>query len=64
MHIPKGKVRIAITIHQETKALMNEVLPLHKESLTYSNLIERALVLYAKAKVDELDNITQEKEKN
>ena len=49
MAIPKDKVRIAISIHKETKDLMNELLPLHQEKFTYSNLIEIALLFYAKA---------------
>ena len=46
MAIPKGKQRIQITIHNETKDLMNELLSLH-DNLTYSNLIEIALYCYA-----------------
>ena len=49
MAIPKDKVRIAISIHKETKDLMDELLPLHQEKFTYSNLIEIALLFYAKA---------------
>ena len=49
MPIPKDKLRIAITIHKETKGLMDELLPLHQERFTYSNLIEIALLFYAKA---------------
>ena len=48
MHSPENKVRIAITIHKETKELMNELLSLH-ENFTYSNLIEVALLFYSKA---------------
>lgn len=62
MYIPKGKVRIAITIHEETKKLMNELLPLHQEKFTYSNLIEIALLFYAKALETKMN--TQEKEIN
>ena len=46
MAIPKGKQRITITIHNETKDLMNELLSLH-DDLSYSNLIEIALYCYA-----------------
>ena len=46
MPIPKGKQRIQITIHNETKDLMNELLSLH-DNLTYSNLIEITLYCYA-----------------
>ena len=47
MAIPKGKQRITITIHNETKEMMNELLSLHSD-LSYSNLIEIALYCYAK----------------
>lgn len=63
MAIPKDKERIAITIHKETKELMNELLTLH-DRFTYSNLIEVALMFYAKALETKLNNQTQEKEKN
>ena len=63
MYIPKDKVRIAITIHKETKELMNELLSLH-DNFTYSNLIEVALMFYAHAIEKKLDNQTQEKEKD
>lgn len=64
MHIPKDKVRIAITIHKETKELMNELLSLH-DRFTYSNLIEVALMFYAKALETKLQPKPQEtKEKN
>ena len=63
MAIPKGKERIAITIHKETKELMNELLSLH-DRFSYSNLIEVALMFYAKALETKLNNQTQEKEKN
>ena len=62
--IPKDKVRIAISIHKETKELMNELLSLHSESFTYSNLIEIALMFYARAVSKKLDNQTNEKERN
>ena len=63
MNIPKNKVRIAITIHKETKELMNELLTLH-DRFTYSNLIEVALMFYAKALESKLNTQTEEKEKN
>lgn len=59
MNIPENKVRIAITIHKETKDLMNSLLSLHNEKFTYSNLIEIALLFYGKCvltKAEELDN--------
>ena len=58
MKIPENKVRIAITIHKETKDLLNSLLSLHSEKFTYSNLIEIALLFYGKcvlAKADELE---------
>ena len=63
MAIPKGKERIAITIHKETKELMNELLPLH-DRFTYSNLIEVAVMFYADAIQRKIDNQNKEKEKN
>lgn len=63
MYIPKGKTRIAITIHNETKDLMNELLSLH-DKFTYSNLIEVALMFYAKALEQKMNNQTKEKENN
>lgn len=47
MAIPEGKERITITIHKETKELMNELLSLH-DNLSYSTLVEVALYIYAK----------------
>ena len=61
MAIPKGKQRITITIHNETKDMMNELLSLH-DNLTYSNLIEIALYCYAKLVEAQLDQ--EEKEIN
>lgn len=46
MAIPKGKQRITITIHNETKALLEELSSLHEKS-SYSNVIEVALYFYA-----------------
>ena len=54
MAIPKGKQRITITIHNETKEMMNELLSLHND-LSYSNLIEIALYCYAKLVEAQLD---------
>lgn len=62
MHIPKNKVRMAITIHKETKDLLNELLSLHSEKFTYSNLIEIALLFYGKAVESKLDQEANEKE--
>ena len=46
MAIPESKQRITITIHKETKNLLEELLTLH-DNLTASNLIEIALYCYA-----------------
>lgn len=61
MAIPKGKQRITITIHNETKDMMNELLSLHND-LSYSNLIEIALYCYAKLVEAQLNQ--EEKEIN
>lgn len=61
MAIPKGKQRLTITIHNETKDMMNELLSLH-DNLTYSNLIEIALYCYANLVTAKLEN--EEKEIN
>ena len=44
MAIPKGKIRMAITIHKESKQLLDNLLSLHSEPLTYSNMFEIALL--------------------
>lgn len=62
MHIPKNKVRMAITIHKETKDMLNELLSLHSEKFTYSNLIEIALLFYGEAVLSKLDQEANEKE--
>ena len=53
---------MAITIHKETKDLLNELLSLHSEKFTYSNLIEIALLFYGKAVESKLDQEANEKE--
>ena len=58
MAIPKGKQRIMITIHNETKDMMNELLSLH-DNLTYSNLIEMALYCYANLVAAKLEDDTE-----
>ena len=55
MAIPKGKQRLTITIFNETKDMMNELLSLHN-NLTYSNLIEIALYCYANLVTAKLEN--------
>ena len=62
MAIPKWKQRLTITIHNETKDMMNELLSLH-DNLTYSNLIEIALYCYANLVTAKLEN-NEEKEIN
>ena len=65
MAVPKGKERITITIHKESKKLLEQLLALHSEPLSYSNLFEISLVFYAKACMGEIDKLeNQEKEKN
>lgn len=63
MAVPKGKERITITIHKETKQLLNSLLSLHSEPLTYSNMFEIALILYAKMCMEEIDNLEANEEK-
>lgn len=62
MSIPKGKQRITITIHDQTKDMLNELLSLH-DDLTYSILIEIALYCYANIVTAKLEN-NEEKEIN
>ena len=54
MAIPKGKTRIAITIHDETKQLMDQLLSLHS-NMTYSTLIEVSLMCYTRLVQNRLD---------
>lgn len=64
MAVPKGKERITITIHKESKQLLDNLLALHSEPLTYSNMFEIALLFYAKACNNEIDKLeASEKEK-
>lgn len=65
MAIPEGKERITITLHKESKKLMDQLLALHSEKLTYSNLLEIALIFYSKMCMSEIDKLeAEEKEKN
>lgn len=65
MAVPKGKERITITIHKESKQLLDNLLSLHSEPLTYSNMFEIALLFYAKACMGEINKLEkEEKEKN
>ena len=63
MAIPKDKQRITITIHNETKALLNELLSLHDNS-SYSTIIEIALMVYAKFISEQLEKGEKENAKN
>ena len=60
MAIPENKTRITITIHKETKNLVDELLALH-DNLSASNLIEIALYCYASILNDKLEQQTKEK---
>ena len=58
MAIPENKERIMITIHKESKKLLDQLLALHDRSIkTYSQLLEVALLFYAKACVGKLDEL-------
>ena len=61
MSIAKDKERMSITIHKETKKLMNELLSLHS-NMTYSILIEVSLMCYAKLVQNRLDTELEAKE--
>ena len=60
MAIPESKQRITITIHKETKNLLEELLSLH-DNLTASNLIEIALYCYASLVNEKLEQQNKEK---
>lgn len=59
MAIPTNKTRLSVTIHKETKELLDQLLSLH-DNLNYSNLIEVAILFYAKAVESKLN--AEEKE--
>ena len=61
MAIPKNKQRITITIHNETKALLDELASLHENS-TYSNVVEVALYIYASTLEKSMSATAEEKE--
>ena len=69
MAVPKDKTRLTITIHKETKQLMDELLSLHS-NMTYSVLVEVSLLCYTKLVQNRLDQETnnndeaKEKENN
>ena len=54
MAVPKDKTRLTITIHKETKQLMDELLSLHS-NMTYSVLVEVSLLCYTKLVQNRLD---------
>ena len=58
--IKKGKVRITISIHKETLALINELLPLHNEKTTKSDIVEVALLHYGERAVAGIDKKLEE----
>ena len=62
MAIPKNKVRLTITIHKESKDLLNELLALHNSS--YSQVLEYALYFYGKALTESIDNIEKGEKEN
>lgn len=61
MAVPKDKTRLTITIHKETKQLMNELLPLHS-NMTYSVLVEVSLLCYTKLVQNRLEQETNNDE--
>lgn len=62
MSIAKGKERITITIHKETKKLLDILLSLHDESLTYSKLVEIAVLYYGQASLKIVNDLEKENE--
>ena len=62
MAVAKGKERITITIHKETKELLNTLISLHDEDLTYSNMVEIAIMVYAKLSAEKLEQLAKENE--
>ena len=62
MAIPKNKQRITITIHNETKQLLDEILALHDKS-SYSTIIELAIYFYASMLEKSMNQTITEKEK-
>lgn len=64
MAIPKGKERITITIHTEAKQLIDNLLSLHSEKLSYSKLVEISLLFYAKACMNEIGKLEKQEKEN
>lgn len=61
MAIPKNKVRLTITIHKESKELLEQLLALHNSS--YSEVLEYALYFYGKALTESIESIEKGEEK-
>ena len=58
--VPKNKERITITIHKESKKLMEQLLALHDRSInSFSQLLEIALIYYGKACMSEIDKLEE-----
>lgn len=62
MAVAKGKERITITIHKETKKLLDTLLSLHDKNLTYSNLVEIAVLYYGQASLKIINDLEKENE--
>lgn len=58
MAIPKNKTRLTITIHKESKHLLDELLALHNDS--YSQVFEYALYFYAKTLLESFNKIEKQ----
>jgi len=61
MAVPKDKTRVTITIHKETKTLMDELLSLHS-NMSYSTLVEVSLLCYGKLVSSQLEKETNNEE--
>lgn len=61
MAVPKDKTRLTITIHKETKTLMDELLSLHS-NMSYSVLVEVSLLCYGKLVTSQLEKETNNEE--
>ena len=61
MAVPKDKTRLTITIHKETKTLMDELLSLHS-NMSYSVLVEVSLLCYGKIVTNQLEKETNNEE--
>lgn len=53
--VKDGKVRITISIHKETIELINELIPLHNDKTTKSDIVEVALLHYAERALKGID---------